>query len=142
MATEKIKSAAAGKPRGRRPRAARPVAPQKLKLLVTVINRNKVEFFQDLVQSFDVNLQVSTVASGTAGSELLHLMGLEESEKRVILSLVREDRAPAALKALEEKFSTIRNGKGIAFTVPLSGVIGVSIYSFLCNNRKAVREEK
>jgi len=39
------------------------------------------------------------------------------------------------MKCLEDKFHTIRNGKGIAFTVPLSSVIGVNNYQFLSNNK-------
>ena len=110
-------------------------APKRLKLLVTVVDRAKAEFYMDLLQGFEINMQISTSASGTAPSDILHLMGIEESEKRVILSLVREDRAAAALSMLEEKFKTIKKGKGIAMTVPLTGVIGVSIYRFLSNNR-------
>ena len=111
-------------------------APHQLKLLVTVVNRSKSEFYLDLLQSFDINMQFCTAAEGTATSDVLHLMGIEDSEKRVIFSLVREDRAAAALAMLEEKFATIKNGKGIAMTVPLTGVIGVSIYRFLCDNRR------
>lgn len=111
-------------------------APQKLKLLITVVNREKVELFTDLLQSFEVNMQFVTSASGTASSEILSLMGLEESAKSVIFSIIREDKAPAALRMLEQKFATIRRGKGIAYTVPLSGMIGASLYQFFCNNRK------
>lgn len=111
-------------------------APQKLKLLITVVNREKVELFTDLLQAFEVNMQFVTSAKGTASSEVLSLMGLEESEKSVIFSVIREDKAPAALRMLEQKFATIRRGKGIAYTVPLSGMIGVSLYQFFCNNRK------
>ena len=39
------------------------------------------------------------------------------------------------LNTLEDKFATIRNGKGIAFAVPLSSVIGVNLYQFLSDNR-------
>ena len=39
------------------------------------------------------------------------------------------------MNKLEEKFVTIKNGKGIAFAVPLSSVIGVNLYQFLSNNR-------
>jgi hypothetical protein len=66
---------------------------------------------------------------------MLHYLGLEESEKRVLFSLIREDRAEEAMKALEEKFATLRGGKGIAYTVPLSSVAGVAIYQFLSNHR-------
>ena len=110
-------------------------APKRLKLLVTVVDRAKAEFYMDLLQGFEINMQISASGSGTAPSDILHLMGIEESEKRVILSLVREDRAAAALAMLEEKFKTSKKGKGIAMTVPLTGVIGVSIYRFLSNSR-------
>ena len=113
-------------------------APQKLKLLITVVNREKVELYTDLLQAFEVNMQFVTSARGTASSEILSLMGLGESEKGVIFSVIREDKAPAALQMLEQKFATIRGGKGIAYTVPLSGMIGVSLYRFFCNNRKGV----
>ena len=116
-------------------------APQKLKLLITVVNREKVEFFMDLIQSFEVNMQFNVSARGTATSDLLNMMGLEDSAKSVIFSLIREDRAKEALRALEQRFSTIKRGKGIAYTVPLSGMIGVSLYRFFCNNRQ-VKEDK
>lgn len=116
-------------------------AVKKLKLLVTVVNRTKAEFYADLLQSFEVNMQLIARAKGTAGSEMLHYMGLEESEKTVIFSLIREDRAEEALRAVEEKFGTLRNGKGIAYTIPLSGVMGVAIYQFLSNNRMTGKGE-
>ena len=114
----------------------RAVAPKALKLLVTVVNKTKADFYIDLLHSFEVNLQMQLRAQGTAGSEMLHYLGLEESEKRVIFSIIREDRAEEALRVLEEKFSTVRGGKGIAYTVPLTGVIGVAIYQFLSDNRQ------
>lgn len=115
--------------------AERTIAPKKLKLLVLVVNQNKADFYIDFLQTFEVNMQMQMHAQGTAGSEMLHYLGLEESEKRVIFSIIREDRADDAMKALEEKFSTLRGGKGIAYTVPLSSVAGVAIYQFLSNHQ-------
>lgn len=115
-------------------------AVKKIKLLVTIVNKNKAEFYVDFLQSFDANLQLILRARGTAGSEMLHYMGLEESEKTVLFSLIREDLAPRALAGLEEKFKTIRGGKGIAYTVPLSGVIGAAIYAFLSNQTGTEKE--
>ena len=120
----------------KKPEPNHKAAPQKLKLLITVVDRAKAEFYIDLIQSFDVNMQFSTTANGTATSEIRSLMGLEGSEKTVIFSAVREDRAEKILTKLEEKFVTIKNGKGIAMTVPMTGVIGVAIYQFLSNNRQ------
>lgn len=112
-----------------------PIAPRKLKLLVTVINREKAEFYMDFIQSFEVNFQTSMAAHGTASQETLRLLGLGESNKTVIFSVIREDMCDKALSALEQKFKTIKNGKGIAYTIPMTGTIGVAIYQFLSNTQ-------
>ena len=116
--------------------AAAMQAPQKLKLLITIVNREKADFYMDLIQSFDVNMQFRASARGTASTDILHMMGLMESEKAVIFSVIREDMVKPALEALSARFATIKNGKGIAYTVPMTSVIGVAIYQFLSNNRK------
>lgn len=115
--------------------AERMSAPRKLTLLVTVVNRNKAEFYADFLQSFEVNMQLIMNAQGTASKETLHYLGLVETDKAVIFSAIREDRADEALSALGQKFKTIKNGKGIAFTTPMTGTIGVAIYQFLSNTQ-------
>ena len=107
---------------------------KKLKLLFTVVDRPKGEFYLDVLAQFDVNFQLATGGLGTANSELLELLGLEP-HKVVILSVVREDLVDGIMDCLEEKFRTVRNGKGICFAVPLASVIGVNLYQFLSDNR-------
>ena len=106
---------------------------KKLKLLFTVVDRTKAEFYLDVLSQFEVNCQMVTAGLGTASSELVSMLGLN-IHKAVILSIVREDMTDPIMKCLETKFHTIKNGKGIAFAVPLSSVIGVNNYQFLCNN--------
>lgn len=108
---------------------------KKLKLLFTVVDRSKGEFYLDVLSQYEVNCQIVTTGTGTATSEILNMLGLN-NHKAVILSVIREDQTDLIMNVLEEKFRTIRNGKGIAFAVPLSSVIGVNIYRFLSNNQK------
>ena len=107
---------------------------KKLGLLFTVVDRNKGEFYLDVISQFEVNCQLVTGGMGTANSELVDLLGLN-IHKAVILSVVREDKIDEIMKALDERFATIKNGKGIAFVVPMSSVIGVNLYQFFANNR-------
>ena len=107
---------------------------KKLKLLFTVVDRATGEFYLDVISQFDVNCQLAMAGLGTAQSEILELLGLEP-HKAVILSVVREDMVESVMNTLEDKFASIRNGKGIAFAVPLSSVIGVNLYQFLSDNR-------
>ena len=112
----------------------------RLKLLVTIVDRRKGEFYADLIQSFDVNMQMLCFGRGTAKAEMLSYLGLADPEKTAIFSVIREDKVADALAALSDKFNTIKNGKGIAFTVPMSSIIGVAIFGFLSNNHNTVKE--
>ena len=112
---------------------------RKLKLLFTVVDRNKAEFYLDVLSQFEVNLQLVESGLGTAKSGLHDMLGLNH-HKAVILSMVREDRTDEIMKCLEEKFAAIKGGKGIAFAVPLSSVIGVNNYRFLSNYRQGKGE--
>ena len=107
---------------------------KKLKLLFTVVDRNKTEFYLDVLSQFEVNFQMVTGGLGTAQSELISMLGLNV-HKSVIIRVIREDLTGQIIDCLEEKFETIKNGKGIAFAVPLSSVIGVNLYQFLSNNK-------
>ena len=108
-------------------------APDKMMILFTVVNKTKADFYADLLQDFEINMQMILSAKGTAGSERMALLGLEDDERSVILSVIRKDRAKEALALLEDKFKTVKNGRGIAYTVPMSSIIGVAIYQFLSN---------
>ena len=107
---------------------------KKLKLIITVVDRPKGEFYMDVISGFEVNCQMLLSGQGIARSELVDLLGLNP-EKAVILSVAREDRVNEIMNTLEEKFETVRNGKGVAFAVPLSSIIGVNLYQFMSNNR-------
>lgn len=108
---------------------------KKLKLLFTVVDRAKGEFYMDVISQFEVNCQMIMTGMGTAKSDLVDLLGLN-IHKAVILSVVREDKVESIIHCLEDKFATIKNGKGIAFAVPMSSVIGVNLYQFFSNNRQ------
>ena len=107
---------------------------KKLKLLFTVVDRAKAEFYLDFISQYEVNCQLVVPGMGTANSQFVDMLGLN-LHKAVVLSVVREDRVDGLLNRLEEKFVTIKNGKGVAFAVPLSSVIGVNLYRFLSDNR-------
>ena len=108
---------------------------KKLKLVITVVDRPKAELYLDILSQFEVNFQFAMAGNGTAHSELVSLLGLN-TQKAVLFSVVREELTDEIMNCMEDKFHTIRNGKGICFAVPMSSVIGVNLYQFLSNNRQ------
>ena len=99
-------------------------------------------FYVDLLEQFEVNVQMVMYGKGTANTQMLALLGLIESDKSVIISYIREDRVKDALDTLEEKFHKVKNGKGIAYTVSLDSIIGVSMYQLLSTDRTIKEGEK
>lgn len=108
-------------------------APKKLMLLFTIVNRSKAEFYTDVLQKFEINMQTVIAANGTANTNVQSLLGLTDLSKSIIISVIRRDKCKAALAELDEKFRTVKGGKGIAYTVPMTSTIGVAIYQFLSN---------
>lgn len=118
------------------------VTVNKLEVLITVVSRSKADFFMDHIQSFGVNMQMVVFGQGTAPREIASAMGLADSDRAVIFSVIGEENLRAALESLDEKFNTIPGGKGIAYTIPMSSIIGKSIFNFLSDNRDAVRRDE
>lgn len=108
-------------------------APRKLKILITIINRTKTDFYLSALEGYDVNMQTVLYGRGTAPTEIAHMLGLVDDKKAVILSVVSEDKINEILARYEDKFFKTKNGRGIAFTIPISSVIGVAVYRFLAN---------
>ena len=114
------------------------IAPERLMLLVTVVQKGKGTFFSDYLQTFEANLQVCVVGTGTAQTDLIEFLGLKDNKRSIIFSIVREELLDKIMEALEERFRTINRNTGIAFAVPLSSVIGKLSYGFLSNDSRVI----
>jgi hypothetical protein len=112
---------------------------KKMKLFVTIVNQGQEDFFLDLFKKHDSGAQVTLLGHGTASSEINSLLGLGETNKSIILSVIRQDTVPDLVQALEQRFSVSRRAKGLAFSIPVTSVVGVSIYKFLTNSTQLVR---
>ena len=68
----------------------------KLKMLVTIVPRQKAEFFEDIIQSLGANMQITALGRGTAASNVIAKKTLEfiGSEKAVIFSVLKEEFIP------------------------------------------------
>ena len=110
----------------------------KPKLLITIVDRNKTEFYYDHIASLGSNMQIITHGEGTNINQALNILGLNR-EKGVIFSIISEENETNILESLKKKFNEIRGGKGISLVVSLTSVIGVNLYQFMINNRKKVQ---
>lgn len=111
----------------------------KLELLFAVVHNRKAAYYSSIIQSHQANLQLTVPAKGTTHL-ILDYLGLTERPKSMIVSVVRHDQAAGLIELLDETFKKGKDYKGIAYTVPLSSVIGTLVYGFLSNDKRTVKE--
>ena len=95
-----------------------------VKLLVTIMDRGKGERAVEFYRSRGLPYHFITLGFGTANSQILDYFGLSETEKDIVLTLVQEERALRLLQDTTAAFRMTGPGRGILFTLPLSGVSG------------------
>ena len=78
------------------------VTAEKLELLVTIVGRNKAEYYADLLQSLEVNMQMTVLGHGTADEKMLVYLGLSETDKAVIFSIIQSRKVNDAVALLVE----------------------------------------
>ena len=123
------------------PSIVKNVAPVNLELLVLVVKANRASYFANLIQGSEANIQLITQASGTSEKAIMDYLGLKQSNRAAVFSIVREDKIKDLLEILMEKFDTIKDGGGIAVTVPLSSMVGLLAYGFLSNDKRTITNE-
>ena len=90
--------------------------------MVTIVDRGKGDRVVDLCRARHVAVQLVMLGHGTASAEVMDYLGLDEPEKDIVLSLVPGALVAPLLADLTLALGFSRPGKGIAFTVPLSGI--------------------
>lgn len=93
-----------------------------LKLLVVIVDEGRENKVINFLREHSVRLQYACAGKGTANSELLDLLGLDGSDKAVLFVLLPDFHAANILKTMPDQLNLEKNGHGIAFTMPLSGI--------------------
>ena len=96
--------------------------PNRVKLLVSIVNKKDEIRLKEVIDDVSVSLTVSFEGVGTAHSQVLDYLGIGETEKSVAFSLIPESDEEKIMQELRNKISLYLVGRGISFTVPLTGV--------------------
>ncbi len=100
-------------------------------LLFTIVRRDLTDAVLELYDSNEVTINYVVPCNGTARIHTLNLMGLEQTEKSLILSLTTESHARALRERLMYAISFNLPDTGVAFTVPISGLDGRKTFEYI-----------
>lgn len=98
---------------------------KQVKLLVGIINKEDEGRFTEIVNECATAVHFSGVGHGTARSSYMNYFGFNEIEKRITMSLIPSTAEHTILSAVGHGLKLYLVGRGIAFTLPLSGVSSI-----------------
>ena len=98
---------------------------KRVKLLVGIINREDEQKFTEIINECATALHFSGLGHGTAHSSYMTYFGFNEIDKRMTLSLIPGKLEHEILSDIGHGLKLYLVGRGIAFTVPLSGISNI-----------------
>lgn len=94
----------------------------RAKLLLSIVNQYDEKKLKEILDECSVSLSYQFAGTGTAHSAVLDYLGIGETEKTVLVSIFPESDEERVLRQLRERMSLYLVGRGISFTVPLTGI--------------------
>lgn len=113
-----------------------------LSMMVTVIGRAKLPSLLTVLKNNKAAVNLIALGRGTAGDEVMDMLGIENAEKAVCCSVVTKNTWKTVKNDLQQKLRIDAPGVGIAFKIPLSSIGGKRELMFLTQDQDFVRGEE
>ncbi|MBR2870259.1 MAG: P-II family nitrogen regulator [Clostridia bacterium] len=112
-----------------------------LKYMITITKREYEEDYLDFFHRHGVDNVLSQLCNGTATQSTLSLMGLEQTEKVMLSSMIREESLGEIIKELLVEMDISSAGNGISITVPVNSIGGTSSLKYLAGEQPLQKKE-
>ncbi len=109
-----------------------------LKMFVIIVPYGQANGIIKILHDLNVAMSITTNGEGTYMRE----SQLQGPKKQLIFTFIKEEDVPSFKEKISERFHISSAAKGIAFSIKLSSVAGVSVYKFLTNTRQINKENK
>ena len=95
-----------------------------LYLMMTVTGRKRMPDFIRLYKDKGLDLHLISLGVGTAAEYYMRLLGLDETEKMICMTIVTGRKWLEVKKAMSVRLRIEAPGVGIAYVIPLSAIGG------------------
>ncbi len=101
--------------------------------MLTIIERHSTEKFIGFYAQYGIDINLVTLARGTANDDVLDILGLDTTEKTIIFNFTTYSNWEKIRSGLRSKMRIDVPGRGIAFIVPVSSVGGRKLLHCMTN---------
>ena len=99
----------------------------QFEMVLAIVNTGYTEDVMDAVKACGATGGTILNARGTANTEIEKFFGLSlSSEKEIIMIIVSKEIKDAVLHAIYQKVGLGTAGQGIAFSIPVDDVVGIT----------------
>ncbi|MBQ1335181.1 MAG: P-II family nitrogen regulator [Clostridia bacterium] len=113
-----------------------------IKLLIAVVSRGQGPKVSKEARRLGAHGGMVMLGRGTAPTEMLEILGIGGSEKDIFICAVYAGEAHEILTALSDKMGFSKPGGGVAFTVPVQSIAGMTLFNMIMGERLTERGEK
>ncbi len=112
-------------------------------LLFTIIQRSDGAEYERFYSDHGVQVSYSLLCNGTAHARTLSLLGIEKTEKTMLLSVVSEMTLKSLKRDLTVEMKIDLPNRGVAMAVPMSGIGGIRTLEYMtCGQELEMEESK
>lgn len=102
-----------------------------IELIIAIVDRGKGNKAVDIFEKNHIHRHIVCLGMGTANSDVMDYLGLGETEKDVVFSLAPKAVIPRLINAIDTEVPSKRIGRGIMFTIQLSGLSAAAFHSLV-----------
>ena len=99
---------------------------------LAIINPKRSKQFEQFFIENKTPLLLWTNGRGTASSDILDYLGIGESDKDIVFTVLSQAKAKRVLKNMDKKMQLYIPGNGVAFTIPLCSFAGMTALQQVC----------
>ena len=113
---------------------------ERVKLLIAIVSGSDATEITEICNRESAALSYVLDGFGTARTAILDYLGLGEQEKKIVFSLIPESAERAILDGIQKEMSLYLVGKGIGFTLPLTGVSAIVANGLIKGGHRDLKE--
>ena len=123
-----------------RPKRSGKKTGERIKLLVAIVGQEDATEIAEICNREWAALSYVFDGMGTARNAVLDYLGLGEKAKKIVLSLIPESAEKSILDGVQKEMSLYLVGKGICFTLPLTGISSIVANGLIKSGGKENKE--
>jgi nitrogen regulatory protein PII len=99
--------------------------------VISIVNPDALETLTDICTELALPMTIAMRGHGTAVQSMLDLLGIESTEKRIVLTVANEDKTAELIKAQRRYLHLGVPGHGLVVAVPMKSIGGGKAVSYL-----------